>query len=79
MCVVDGADGAVYAIVLAGEGEDAPPAEVVVPGVTCAADARIEMLGAPGALAWKQRGADIVVELPAALPCAHAWGLRIPG
>ena len=82
VCVVNGADGAVYAVVLPGEGENAPPAEVVVPGVTPPAGAVIRMLGDDRALVWTVRGDDLVVEIPAALraalPCDHAWGLRIP-
>ena len=68
--------------VLPGEGENAPPAEVVVPGVTPPAGAVIRMLGDDRALVWTVRGDDLVVEIPAelraALPCDHAWGLRIP-
>jgi len=81
VCVVDGADGAVYAFLLAGEGEDAPPAEVVVPALAPDPGATVRMLGDGRDLEWRRRGEDVVVTIPAALrraaPGAHAWTLRI--
>jgi alpha-L-fucosidase len=82
VCVVNGAKNVVYAIVLTGEDADAPPPEVVIPGVNPAPAARIQMLGDDRELKWRQHGKDVVVQIPAALraalPCAHAWALRIP-
>jgi len=82
VAVVDGADGAVYAIVLAAEGERRPPAQVLVPGVEPAASAEVTMLGADGALDWHPAAGGVVVELPERLrqrpPSEHAWALRIP-
>jgi len=81
VCVVDGADGSVYAIVLASEDELAPPASITVPGVTPTPGSAIRMLGDDRPLQWRADGSDVVIELPEALrnalPCAHAWTLRI--
>ncbi|MHC5023498.1 MAG: alpha-L-fucosidase C-terminal domain-containing protein, partial [Planctomycetota bacterium] len=83
VCVVDGPDGAVYAIVLAGEGDETPPPEVLVPSVRPLPGAVIRILGNGDPLAWRQSENDIVVTIPDSVrgspPCEHAWVLRIPG
>jgi len=82
VCVINGADGAVYAIVLADGNDDRPPAEILVPSVKPAPDAVIRMLGDELALTWEQSRNDVVVTIPDSLrenpPCDHAWVFRIP-
>ena len=39
----------------------------------------IYMLGVNSPLSWRTEGNDIVVKLPAHLPCEHAWVLKISG
>ncbi len=75
------AGGAVYAIYLAGEGENTPPAEIRVEGLIPADGASITMLGAEGDLEWRGDDAGFAVKIPPgarqAPPCADAWVLRI--
>jgi alpha-L-fucosidase len=75
------AEGVVYAIHLAGEGEIAPPARIIVEGVVPAAGARVSMLGVEGPLEWKKQDQGFMVEIPPDLqqepPCADAWVIRI--
>jgi len=50
----------------------------VIPGVTPAAGSTIRMLGSDKKLAWRQDGANVVIdELPAPLPCDYAWVFEI--
>ena len=80
--MLTGADGAVHAIVLAGEEEDGPPHTVRVPSVRPGAGAGIRRHGSDISLTWKKTGNDIAVMIPDGLredpPCRHAWVLRIP-
>lgn len=75
------ADGAVYAIYLASEGETEPPASLRVDGVLPAGDARVSLLGAQGDLTWEGDERGFTVEIPAGVrqapPCEDAWTLRI--
>jgi alpha-L-fucosidase len=77
-----GSDGSVNAIWLADEGEQGPPASLVLRAFRPAPDAKLRVLGADGELAWKQRGDDIQIEFPEALrrqlAGALAWTLHIP-
>ena len=88
VAVVDGADGDVFAIILGGDGETAPPAKVFVPGVQPTDGTIVTMLGVEItvqnkalALSWTQVGDGIEVEINQAIRksphCADAWTLRI--
>ena len=70
-----------YAICLAEEGHDTPPARIVVPAVRNATS--VELLGVPGPLAWQCGPTGLTAELPDrvrhAQPCRHAWTLAISG
>jgi hypothetical protein len=47
------------------------------------ADAKIEMLGVPGALKWEPVGQGVLIHLPDKAvqnpPCREAWAFRISG
>lgn len=77
-----GADGTVYAIYLAEEGETRLPAVVAVPGLRPAAGATVWLLGRDVALGWEPSADGSVIEVPAELrddpPCDYAWAFRIP-
>ena len=81
VCLTQGKGGEVYAIYLAGEGEDSPPATIRLSQPTPAEGATMTLLGAGGELEWKRGGTGFVVTLPEAVrsrpPCEHAWTVRI--
>ena len=81
VCLTRGEAGEVYAIHLAAEGEDAPPATIRLSSVAPAEGAKVTFLGAEGELEWKREGRGFVVTLPEAVrsrpPCEHAWTIRI--
>jgi len=57
---------------------EAPRAPRTIPGVTPAAGSTIRMLGSDKKLAWRQDGANVVLdELPDPLPCEYAWVFKI--
>ncbi|MEZ6015413.1 MAG: alpha-L-fucosidase [Planctomycetota bacterium] len=72
-------DGRVHAIVLAGEGEDAPPETVRWRGPRPMTGRALGMLGVEGELAWSLEGDEVVVTIPASVraapPCRYAWTL----
>jgi len=76
-----GKDGSVNAIWLAGEGEQGPPASLVLRAFKPAPGARLQVLGAGGELAWRQRDDGVHVDLPEAirrqLAGSPAWTLRM--
>lgn len=73
--------GTVYAIHLAEDGRDGPPARIRVGGVRPAPASTITMLGTRSALAWQQDEDGVTIEVPAALrgspPCRHAFVLKM--
>ena len=50
---------------------------VLLHNVKAAPGSRIDLLGAPDALKWAQKGEDIEVQLPSSLPGNYAWVLRL--
>jgi len=75
------ADGSVYAIYLAGEGESVLPASVRVNGVFPTDNATVSLLGSEGDLIWQGDSDGFSARIPAAVrqapPADHAWTLRI--
>jgi len=73
----------VYAICLAEEGQDAPPAKVVLSKLQVGPGAKATMLGTKEPLTLQARDAGVSVEIPASLiakpPCRHAFVLKIEG
>jgi len=73
--------GAVCAIYLAGEGENAPPSRITIGSFSAKPGSAVHLLGLPGPLAWHGDAAGIVIELTQKqrenLPCKYAWTLRI--
>jgi len=69
--------GQVNAIVLGGEGEDRPPAEVVLSALRPASGSPVQLLGRDEPLEWTESDGRAVVAMPAGdLPCRHAWVLK---
>jgi len=69
----------VSAVVLAEEGQEAPPASVLLKGQRPPEEAEIRMLGLDRPLVWESLGDAIRVHMPdGPLPCEHAWTLQFP-
>jgi len=70
----------VYAIALAEEGQDAPPATIELSSLQPAPNSRVHMLGVQAPLAWRPQGAGAVIEIPASViakpPCRHAFAAK---
>jgi alpha-L-fucosidase len=64
----------IYAILTKMEGN-----EVRIKSIKPISGSRIYMLGVKEELKWKEENGSLVVTLPSALPCDHAWVLKIEG
>jgi len=77
------ANGDVYAIYLADEGESQLPARLSIPGSAPRDGESISVLGADAQLKWQREGGQTVVRIPAsvrrATAGAPAWAIRLPG
>jgi alpha-L-fucosidase len=75
------ADGTVYAIYLADEGESQLPEYVSMTELRPAEGATVSLLGADGALEWEKAGTGFIVWVPEGLranpPCDYAWAFKI--
>jgi alpha-L-fucosidase len=75
------ADGTVYAIYLADEGESQLPEYVSMTELRPAEGATVSLLGADGALEWEKAGAGFIARVPEGLrakpPCDYAWAFKI--
>ncbi|HMK38486.1 MAG TPA: alpha-L-fucosidase [Bacteroidota bacterium] len=73
--------GAVCAICLAGEGEDAPASRLRISSFSAKPGSTVHLLGSPGPLTWHAEAAGITIELTQKqrenLPCKYAWTFRI--
>ncbi len=73
--------GAVYAICLAGEGEEAPPAKVALTCVRPKAGSTVRLLGLDAPVPWKAEGKGVLLEVPEAAirtpPCQDAFVFRM--
>jgi alpha-L-fucosidase len=74
-----GADGSVFALYLADEGERTLPRSLDVPGVRPGEDARASLLGSDATVSWRRTEGGVRLEIPegVAPPCAYAWAFRI--
>ncbi|MCC6858442.1 MAG: alpha-L-fucosidase, partial [Bryobacterales bacterium] len=65
----------VYAIYLAEEGTERPPARIALRGFQPAAGARVRLLGSNAKVAWTPEGSGVVIQTPAetAAPCRYAF------
>ena len=76
-------DGVVYAVYLAGEGEEAPPKRIDIEGVVPGDGARVTMLRVEGELEWRKEGAGISAGVPVRFredpPCGEALVVRVEG
>ena len=74
-------DGTVYAIYLADDQEQQPPATILLKGLAPAEGAELRVLGADAPLTWRRTDAGSVIEIPAAVrrqvKGAYAWTIRI--
>jgi alpha-L-fucosidase len=72
---------AVYAIYLAGDEEEKPPAKIWLNTLQPADDAKVTLLGYDGLLKWEKVGMGFSVELPSEIrnnpPCEYAWAIKI--
>jgi alpha-L-fucosidase len=78
-----GVTSVVYAIYLAGDGEERLPERVAIPAVRPRRGAAVRLLGSPSSLRWTAaEGGGLVVEIPPRLaqvpPGRYAWTFRIP-
>jgi alpha-L-fucosidase len=74
-----GADGSVYAIVLAGPDARELPAALIVPGIRPARGAAVTLVGPGTPLAWEESTDGMRVRFPTGtrMPSEHAWALRV--
>lgn len=79
VCFTTLPDGTVHAIVLAGEGETAPPAEVRLNAFQPRRGSEVTMLGVENPLRWNASGEGVTIRIPERVrrnpPCDHAWTL----
>ena len=66
-------DAAVYVTLLGQPSEN----EIVIEGLDAPDTARVQLLGTQSHLTWRQDGSDLAVQLPQAMPPAHAHSLKI--
>jgi alpha-L-fucosidase len=73
--------GAVNAIYVAGEGENAPPRVIVLRSFSARPGSSIQMLGSTDPVGWHADAGGVSIELTQnqreSLPCEHAWTFRI--
>jgi len=75
-------DGTVYAIYLADEKEKNPPSRIRLQSIQPTPDAKLTMLGVKKELQWNRVGEGCQISIDEsireALPCEHAWIIKIP-
>ncbi|MGD8700022.1 MAG: alpha-L-fucosidase [Gemmatimonadales bacterium] len=74
-------DGTVYAIYLAGEGEQELPRYLSMTQLQPAPGAEVSLLGAEGTLEWEPAGSGFIAQVPEPFrthpPCDYAWAVKI--
>jgi alpha-L-fucosidase len=75
------ADGSVYAIYLADEGEEQLPAYLSMTELRPAGGATVSLIGAEGSLRWEAAGTGFIAEVPESVrenpPSRYAWVFKI--
>jgi alpha-L-fucosidase len=81
VCFTSKKDGTVYAIYLAGSGEEIPPAKIMLHSHCPAKNGKISMLGVKEAIKWKPVAKGVLINVPESAqnkpPCNHAWVFKI--
>jgi len=69
----------VYAICLAEDGQDGPPAEILLSSVAPKAGSEIRLLGGDNSLDWEKHGDGVLIQIPedTGSICGDAWVVRI--
>jgi alpha-L-fucosidase len=74
-------DGTIYAIYLANENEQSPPAQIKFSGISPKPGAHVTLLGTKAPLKWKTIGSETVIDIPESFrsdpPGKYAWTIRI--
>jgi len=80
-CFTSLADGTVYAIVLAGDGESAPPSKLMLTSLAPEAGSVVRMLGVREPVRWEKVGRGALLTLPRGAvekpPCKDAWVFKL--
>jgi alpha-L-fucosidase len=80
-CFTSLADGTVYAIVLAGDGETAPPSKLMLTSIAPEAGSVVRMLGVREPVSWEKVGRGALLTLPRGAvekpPCKDAWVFKL--
>ena len=81
VCLTQKADGTVFVIYLAEEGEAGPPPEINIPSLKPVGIERATLLGSKEGLSWEKSGTGTKFMIPDQLrsnpPCRAAWVIRI--
>jgi len=81
ICLTQLANGSVYFLYLATEGEKALPATVRINSLQPAKEARVTLLGSRMSLRWKKVGDGFEVSIPESLrkqlPCKYVWTIKV--
>jgi alpha-L-fucosidase len=81
ICYTSLKDGTVYAIYLADENEQTPPAKIWLTGLAPANDAKLQLLGTNTLLKWEQIGNGVLIDIPEdvrrSVPGKYAWTVKI--
>lgn len=60
-----------------------PKKQLIVKDVTLESGAKVEMLGYDKKISWKQKGKDVIIEVPqltaSEVPCQYAWTFKLSG
>ncbi len=79
-CFTSKADGSIYAIYLAAEDEDRPPAKLMLFSHVPEDGSEVQMLGVEEPVEWEKVGKGALITLPQSAvdspPCRHAWTFK---
>lgn len=83
ICYTSLKDGTVFAIYLADENENEPPAKIWLTGLAPAKDAKLNLLGSDVPLSWERIGNGVLISIPAEARSKaagkYAWTVKISG
>jgi len=81
ICMTQQANGNVYFLYMAREGESQVPAKIKVNSLQPANGAKVTFLGSKVNLKWEKEGKGFVVTIPESLrktpPCKYAWTIKV--